>query len=133
MRYELERQLVCKLRNENNSFTEIGKIIGLSRHVVRHLYMYNRKHVQKREARNVLYKTRINCIIKRAISLFNISSHKVHATKIKKECNPNVSIRRHLAKIGMRYQNIPRKILLTKAHKERRVEFIKKWIRTNHD
>ena len=68
--------------------------------------------------------------------MFNISSHKVHATKIKKECNVNVStrtIRRHLAKIGMRYQKIPRKILLTKAHKERRVEFVKNWIRTNHD
>ena len=30
----------------------------------------------------------------------------------------------------MIYQNIPRKILLTKVHKERRVGFVKKWIRT---
>ena len=118
MRYELERQLVCKLRNNNNSFTEIGNIIGLSRHVVRHLYMYNRKTRPKKRGRKCFLQNKDKLHIKRAISMFNISCHKVHATKIKKEWNLNVSTRtisRHLAKIGMRYQNIPK----TKAHKER--------------
>ena len=64
MRYELKRQLVCKLSNENNSFTEIGKIIGLSDMLYDIYICTTEKHVQKREAENVFYKTRINCILK---------------------------------------------------------------------
>ena len=60
MREEFKRKMVNRLRNEYKSFTEIGKSIGLSRHVVRRLYMYKRVLHPKKEEKNQFWNQWIN-------------------------------------------------------------------------
>ena len=65
--------------------------------------------------------------MKRKISMSKSIDQRVDATKLKYDCKLNVSpktYRRHLRVLGMRYKNV-RRINLTKAHKERRVEMAK--------
>ena len=53
MREESQRNLMRKLVNENKNFAEIGILMGLSRHVVRSLYVYKRVCTQRREVQNL--------------------------------------------------------------------------------
>ena len=60
---------------------------------------------------------------------------KVDSTKLKIGCQLDVStrtIRRHLAKLGILYRNVQSKIFLTRLHKERIMEIIRKKIIDDH-
>ena len=136
MRDECEREMVKKLRKENMSYTEIGKVMGLSRHVVRKLHKYQRKvHTKKPGPKSVL-DNKDKLSIKRQILVLKSEHKKVYSNKLKIECGLDASartIRRHLAGLGMRYRNVKRKIFLTRAHREKRVDFSKKWITSSHN
>ena len=120
MRDESQRDMVKTLKDSKISFTEIGKLMGLCRHVVRKLYVYQRKvHPKKTGPKSVL-SNKDKLAIKRRISILRSESKKVYSKKIKNDCGLHASersIRRHLANIGMQYRNIKRKIFLTKAHR----------------
>jgi len=136
MRSEVERKLVKKLRNEKKSFKEISEIFGLSRHIVRHLCVYNKVPHPKKRGKKPILQNNNKLQIKRMLSTLKNEGKRIDATKIKNLCQLNVStstIRRHLVKMGMKYRNIPRHIFLTKIHKEKRVQMVKKWITNNHD
>lgn len=136
MRHELQRQLVKRLRNENKSYIEIGKIIGLSRHVVRHLNVYEKVKNPKKRGKKPVLRNADKLLIKRRISTLKNDGQKIDSTKLKNACQLDVStrtIRRYLFNVGMTYRNIPRVIFLTKSHKEKRVEIATKWITSSHD
>ena len=119
MRDECEREMVKKLRKENMSNTEIGKVMELSKHVIRKLHLYQRKvHTKKPGPKSVLdNKNKLS--IKRRILVLKSEHKKVYSNKLKIECGLDASartIRRHLAGLGMRYINVKRKIFLTRAH-----------------
>jgi len=126
MRDKCEREMVKKLRKENMSYTEIGEVMGLSRHFARKLQVYQRKiHTKKPDPKSVL-DNKDKLSIKRRILVLKSEHKKVYSNKLKIECGLDSSartIRRHLAGLGMRYKNVKRKIFLTRAHKERRVDF----------
>ena len=74
--------------------------------------------------------------MKRKIYMLKSVDQRADATNLKGDCKLNVSpriIRRHLRVLGMQYKNVQRRINLTKAHKEKRVEMAKQWISSNHD
>jgi len=136
MRDVYQRQLAQKLRNENKTFNEIGRIMNVSRHVARKLCVYKRIAHPKKRGRKCLLQQSNKLQIKRRISILKSDGQRVHSSKIINECHLNVSprtIRRHLASIGMRYANAKRKIFLTKTHKAKRVEMALRWISTDHD
>ena len=129
MRTQSERELVKSLRNEKKSFTEIGNIMGLSRHTVRKLYVNKVVVHSKKMGRKCVLQNHHKLQIKRRIHVLKMHCEKVYSSKLKRDCNLNAStrtIRRHLANIGMTYRNVKKKIFLTKTHKEKRVEFAKK-------
>ena len=73
--------------------------------------------------------------IKRSISHLVEQGKKLNSTVIKKECRLEVStrtVRSLLSKMGMRYSNVKKTIFLTKIHKQKRVEMVKKWLTENH-
>jgi len=136
MRDNYQRQLAQKLRNENKSFTEIGDIMGISRHVARELCLYKRVSHPKKVGRKPLLRKVDKLSIKRRISMLKSAAQRVVSSKIKNDCNLAVctrTIRRHLTTAGLRYVNAKKKIFLTKAHKEKRIEMATKWITTNHE
>ena len=131
MREEFQRELVNKLRAEKKSYKEIGVIINLSRHVVRKLHTYKRVCHPKKKRRKPNFKSPEKLAIKRCIL-----GKKVNASVIKNECQIKEStrtIQRHLAKIGMTYVSVKMKIFLTKQHKQKRVEMVKKWLSEDHN
>jgi len=135
MRDEYQRELVKKLRSEMKSFNEIGVIMGLSRHIVRKLYTYKRITHPKRRGKKPILKSKDQLAIKRTISRLSSEGKKVNSSKLKIDCKLEVStrtVRRHLAKMGMRYMNIKKTIFLTKMHKQKRVEMVKKWLTEGH-
>ena len=136
MRAEYDRIMVNKLRIEKKSFTEIGQIMGLSRHVVRKLYTYKRVSHPKKRGKKLILKPQDKLAIKRCASQLTEQGKKVTSPVLKNECRLEVStrtIQRHLHKIGMKFTNVKKTIFLTKAHKEKRVETVKKWITENHN
>jgi len=136
MREESQRDLVRKLVNENMNFTEIGTLMGISRHAVRSLHVYKRVSHPKKRGRQFILQSKQKLKIKRTVSMLKSAGERVDASKLKLECQLNVSsrtIRRHLGGIGMKYKNVRRRIFLTKTHKEKRVQMAKEWITNNHD
>ena len=83
MREEFQRELVNKLRAEKKSYTEIGVIINLSRHVVRKLNTYKRVIHLKKRGRKPNFKLPEKLAIKRCILHLNNQRKKVNATVIK--------------------------------------------------
>ena len=136
MRDEYQRELVKKLRNEKKSFTEIGRIMGLSRHIIGKLYRYKRVSHAKRSGRKPFLKSVHHLAIKRSLSHLIDQGKKVNSTVVKNECHLEMStrtVRRYLSKIGMKYTNVRKEIFLTKIHKQKRVDIVKNWLTENHN
>ena len=69
--------------------------------------------------------------IKKEVRRLKSENHKVTANKVKDNCGIDASIRtvqRELSRLSFGYQNIPKKLPLTKRHKDKRVELARKWI-----
>ena len=72
-----------KLVNENKNFTEISTLIGLSRHVVRSLYVYKRVAHPKKRGPKFILKSKQKLTMKRKISMLKSVGQRVDATKLK--------------------------------------------------
>ena len=73
--------------------------------------------------------------IKRCVSRLIDEKTKVNSSKIKQECELNVStstVQRCMRKIGYRYKKAKTQIVLSAMHKRKRVEYITNWISNNH-
>jgi len=100
------------------------------------MYVYQRKLHRKKSGPKTILDNKDKLAIKRRIAILKSDSKKVFSNKIKNDCGLLASartIRRHLTNLGMTYWNVKRKIFLTKAHRERRVEMARKWITKNHN
>ena len=74
MREEFQRELINKLLAEKKSYTEIGVIMNLSRHVVRKLHTYKRVCHPKKRGRKPNFKS----LKKRCILQLNDQGKKVN-------------------------------------------------------
>ena len=74
-------------------------------------------------------------LIKRTISKLKERKNKVNATKLKNECDLNVSvttIQRHMKRSRMKYKKISSQIYLSHNHKEDRLTKVSSWVTENH-
>lgn len=124
------RDLILKKREENCSYSDISKLFNVSRDSVASICKRRSNVKRKCGPRRKISKKNGRRIIRSVQKLIN-SNEKVTARKIIIENNVNVSKRtmqRYLNGNQFKYGNIKKKIILTKTHKRRRVEILKKWL-----
>lgn len=135
MRTTIERDLVTKLKNDGLNFSQISSIIGISRHAARSLYTYQRVcHPKKTGPKPKLFKKDL-LSIKRKISTYEENEEKINSSKIIRECKLNVSpitVQRYLKRVNYKYTTAKSEIILSKKHKQNRIDIISKWISDNH-
>jgi len=122
MRDNYQQQLAQKLRNKNQSFTEMGKIISFSRNVGCKLCVYKRVSHPKKVERNPLLQKANKLNTKRRILMLTSAGPNIVSPKIKNNYNLSVcrrTIRRHIISTGNKYVN-PKNIFLTKCHKKKK-------------
>ena len=69
MRDEFQCETVKNLRNQNMSYTEIGDILWISRHIARNLYVYQRKVHRKKSGPKPVLDNKDKLAIKRRIAI----------------------------------------------------------------
>jgi len=93
MREESQLNFVRKLVNENKNFTEIGTLMGLTRHVVISLHVYERVAHPKKRGPKYILKSKQKLAMKRKISMLKSVGQRVDTTKLKGDCKLIVSPR----------------------------------------
>ena len=94
----------------------------------------NKDMCKKREPKFTINKGQ-KLHIKRTISKLKERKNKVNATKIKNECDLNISvstIQKHMKRIGMKYKKISSHMYLSHKHKEDRLTKVSSWVTENH-
>lgn len=135
MRSQAEINVIKSLKSEGKSFKEISDIMKLSRNTVIHLYYYDRKTLKKKRGPKFKLSSFEKLRIKRQVAQYKKSNEKVNASKIKKSCYLRIStrsIQRHFKSEGYRYCKAKSQIILSKKHKEARLDIITNWIISNH-
>lgn len=124
-----------RLREEGNSYGEIAKILGITRFCARSLIIYKlRKNKKKIGCKSKITK-RDTLSLKREIARLNAQHEKVNSKKLMRVLDINVSprtVHRHLAKIDYKYKRASNKIVLSKKHKQLRLDVITSWFSNNH-
>ena len=134
MRSEVERLMAKRLKEDGLSYSDIGTQIGISRDAAASLCKYKRKSFKCKTGPKEKLTFNDKLSIKRRSSTLNDENKKVNSTKLKCDCNLNVSnrtIRRYLYKIDMKYKKAKIEIALTKNNKQFRVDTIGQWISEN--
>ena len=123
------------MRSKGFSFTQISTKLSISRHSARHMCIYHKiQHPKKRGPKFKIEKTR-RLSIKRQIAKFEIVGEKVNSTKIIKSCGLEVcssTVQCYLNTNNYIYKKAKLQIVLSKKHKQERVQIITKWIMNNH-
>jgi hypothetical protein len=135
MRNFEEKNLAVSLKNDGWSYNQIADHMKITKNVAINLCLYENTKICKKRGPKFTINKGQNLLIKRTISKLKENKKKVNSSKLKKECDLNVSvwtIQRHLRRSGLKYKNIPSKIYLSRKHKEKRVEIVKGWITENH-
>ena len=131
---EAEIKIIKDLRAAGKTFQEITDILNLSRSSVTHLYYYDRRILKaKRGPKKIRSFEKLR--IKRRVAQYKKSKEKVNATKIKRSRYLQMStrsIQRHFKSEGYRYTRAKSEIILTRIHKESRLEKITNWITSSH-
>ena len=135
MRSEVERQLAMEWKANGISYTEIARLLHISRNVAINLCLYRPKNIKKITGPKLKIGKSTQLQIKRKIAQLKSSGEKINAPKIRNECGLDVSVstvQRHLRRSGYIFKRVKLKISLTKKEKQKRVEMIKSWISSNH-
>ena len=135
MRTEAEREIVFKLKMEGKSFNEISRIMNLTRNVIINMYYYDRQFVKKKCGPKFKLNSYQKLRIKRQVAQYKLAQEKINATKMKKACYLDVStrsIQRHFKDLGYKYARAKSQIILSKKHKEARLDIITDWLTNNH-
>ena len=135
MRSEAEIKIIKDLKADGKTFQEIADILNLSRSSVTHLYYYDRKILKAKRGPKKKIRSFEKLRIKRQVAQYKKSKEKVNATKIKRSCYLQMStrsIQRHFKSEGYRYTRAKSEIILTRKHKENRLEKITNWIKSSH-
>lgn len=135
MRSQAEINIINALKSEGKSFKEISDILKISRNSVMHLYYYDRKILKKKRGPKFKLSSFEKLRIKRKVAQYKEAHEKVNASKIKKSCYLRISarsIQRYFKSEGYKYCRAKSQIILSKKHKEARLEIITNWITSNH-
>jgi len=135
MRSQIEINFIKKLKDEGKSFSQIAQIMQLTRNSVIHLYYYKKQTLKQKVGPKFKLTKFDKLRIKRQIAQYRNSHEKINSTKLKKSCYLQVStrtVRRHLTHEGYEYRRAKFQILLSKKHKEKRVEMVTNWITSSH-
>lgn len=135
MHSEVEKQYVKRLRESGKSFKEIAEMLNLTINTCITMVHYkNKTYKMKRGPKSKLSKTD-KLSVKREISRLKNNQEKVNCSKLKENCNLDVSTRtlqRHMINLKLKYRNKQKRIFLSKNHRQKRVECVNKWIIENH-
>jgi len=136
MRSKFEIASAKRLRDDGLTFKEISQILGISIHSARGLCV--NKRISNLKKRGPKFKLNSYCKlkVKRCISALKNDGQKVNCTKIKNACNLNIStrtIQRHLSKMCFTYKKAKSQLVLSKYHKQKRLDIVSQWIADNHN
>lgn len=136
MRSKTERDLARQLKNSGKSYRYIGNLLQISRYAARNLCRSLKINKCKTGPKETISRRHIS-LMKREISVLKDRGEKINSSKLKRNCNLNVSartIRRCLSKkLLLKYQNIRKKIVLDQKKCEERIKTTRKWIEDGHD
>ena len=130
------KKVALNLRSGNKTFEEIGKILGVTKEVARQLCRYKSVKIPRKRGPKFKIVSRDKLCIKRAISAFRDNQERVNCSKILKETKIDVSkrtLQRYMKRNEYKYIKARRKIYLTKADKEIRVQTITEWFSNNQN
>jgi len=130
------RILVKNMRNTGRSYGEIAGILHISRQSVRNLCNYKLNAVKKKRGPKLKINRFTSYLIQREVANIKCSGKKVTTTKIISNCNLNISQStcwRSLNRNGFKCRKARQQILLTKAHKEARINLITEWLTKCHN
>jgi len=125
---------VRELYEKKKNYREVATALNMSHSSV--IYMVKNKYerIKKQRGPKRLVNNREKTKIKKEVRRLKSENHRVTANKVKDNCGIDASIRtvqRELSRLGFGYKNIPKKLPLTKRHKDKRVELARKWISDN--
>lgn len=129
------RLTVQRLKKEGKSYNQIAKILGITRSSARSLVIYKLKTNKKKVGRKNKITKRESLVLKREIALLNEQQEKVNSKKLIKNLGLNISprsVHRHLLKLDFKYKKATNQIVLSKKHKQIRLDVISSWISSNH-
>ena len=110
--------------------------MGITKRSARHISSYSYKTHYNKRGQKCKITPKWKLSIKRAVKNLELEGKKVNCTKIKQDCNLKLStrtIQRYMLKQGMAYKHSKNQIVLTKKHKEERIQIISHWISSNHE
>jgi hypothetical protein len=117
---------VKKLYKKEKSIRAVGKRLDLPVSSVAFMVNNNYDKVRKKRGPKFKINARNTMLIKKKVRRLNGINEKVTASKIKKACDVDLSVRsiqRKLANLNFNYGNITKTIQLTKKHMIERVKF----------
>ena len=135
MRTEFERNVVVKLRSEGKGFKEIFNIMNISINSAGNVFYYQRKHIKNKYGPKPKITNFDKLQIKRQIAHYKNVAEQINTSKIKNSCCLKISTRSiqwHLKCEGLKYVKSKSKIVLSKKHKEVKLEIIRSWITSCH-
>ena len=136
MRTKEEKFIAQRMRNEGYSYKEIGEFLSVSWNVAKNLCTYKYKSIKCKRGPKFKVNKKQRLQIKRVISKMTSSGLKITAAKIKADCSLNASLRTvqyYLKKEGYFYKKAKNSIVLSKRHKETRVNIISEWINESYE
>lgn len=129
------RNIAINLKRQNYSYFKIGSMLGISKDSARNLCVYRTNNNPKKRGPKFKIMPKENLRLKRTISNLMVAGQKINCTKLMDNCELSISkrtLQRHMMKSDMIYMKIKSQIVLSKKHKEERVNIISRWITSNH-
>ena len=129
------RNLAKIWKDDGMSYMEIGNLLKISKSAAQNLCKYEKKRICRRRGPKFLLQSYEKLKIKRTIAQLEKEGGKINSVKIKKQSDLKESrwtIQRHLRRMNFKYKKSIKQILLTKRHKENRVNIITQWVTLNH-
>lgn len=126
------RRVVKHRRSQGDSIREIAKYLDIKKATVESILNYKLKTNKKKSGPKTSIGKAESLMLRRYISTCNSNMIKVNCSKIKRDCNVDVSRRtlnNWLLKEEYRYMKEVQKISLTAGHKKKRIEIVSSWIK----
>lgn len=130
-----EKTQALALKEDGLSYSQIAKIMKITRNSAISLCRYVKKDICKKRGPKFTISKGEKLLMKRMIGKLKERKSKVNAKKLKIECDLNISvstIQRHMKRSGMRYKKIQSMIYLSQKHKEGRLLKVSTWVSENH-
>ena len=134
MRSNNEKVLSQRWRKEGMTYTEIGRLLGVSRYAAASLCRYKQKTSKKKRGPRSVLSYRCRWKINKIIQEKNNANEKVNSTILKTEGELTCStrtVRRYLTSRDMKYAKASMEIKLTKKDMIFRMNVISGWIESN--